>query len=392
MVESGRKPKVLIVDDTPENIQVLMETLKDQYTIVAAINGEKALQMAVAEPRPDLILLDIMMPGMDGYEVCRRLKADEQVQHIPIIFVTAKTEVEDETLGFELGAMDYISKPFSIPVVKARVKAHLELKILRDLEAIQRAKLETVLGILNSELAEAADYVKFLMPQPITEGPVMADWRFVPSTTLGGDSLGYHWLDEDSLAIYLIDVCGHGVGAALHSVSVLNVLRSRNLPNVDFRRPEQILASLNAVFPMHDHRDMYFTMWYGVYKPSSRLLTYASGGHPPALLIQDTTGNGPEIRELRTPNLFLGGLEGIDFEYEEVEIKPAARLYVFSDGVYEIMNENGPSWDFDDLKAYLEDSGDRGKSTMDDLWAHVRQIAGSETLEDDFSVLEIRIP
>ena len=392
MVEGSRKPKVLIVDDTPENIQVLMEMLKDQYTIVAAINGEKALKMAVAEPMPDLILLDIMMPGMDGYEVCRKLKADEQVQHIPIIFVTAKTEVEDETLGFELGAMDYITKPFSIPVVKARVKAHLELKILRDLEAIQRAKLETVLGILNSELAEAADYVKFLLPRPITEGPVRADWRFMPSTTLGGDSLGYHWLDEDSLAIYLIDVCGHGVGAALHSVSVLNVLRSRNLPNVDFRRPEQVLASLNAVFPMDDHRDMYFTMWYGVYKPSSRLLTYASGGHPPALLIQDTAGNGSEVRELRTPNIFLGGLNGMDFEYDEVDIKPEARLYVFSDGVYEIMNENGACWEFDDLKAYLEDSSDRGKSTMDDLWAHVRQIAGTETLEDDFSVLEIRIP
>jgi len=392
MVEGSRKPKVLIVDDTPENIQVLMEMLKDQYTIVAAINGEKALKMAVAEPMPDLILLDIMMPGMDGYEVCRKLKADEQVQHIPIIFVTAKTEVEDETLGFELGAMDYITKPFSIPVVKARVKAHLELKILRDLEAIQRAKLETVLGILNSELAEAADYVKFLLPRPITDGPVRADWRFMPSTTLGGDSLGYHWLDEDSLAIYLIDVCGHGVGAALHSVSVLNVLRSRNLPNVDFRRPEQVLASLNAVFPMDDHRDMYFTMWYGVYKPSSRLLTYASGGHPPALLIQDTAGNGSEVRELRTPNIFLGGLNGMDFEYDEVDIKPEARLYVFSDGVYEIMNENGACWEFDDLKAYLEDSSDRGKSTMDDLWAHVRQIAGTETLEDDFSVLEIRIP
>lgn len=392
MVETGRKPKVLIVDDTPENIQVLMETLKDQYTIVAAINGEKALKMALAEPRPDLILLDIMMPEMDGYEVCRRLKADEQVQDIPVIFVTAKTEVEDETLGFELGAMDYITKPFSIPVVKARVKAHLELKILRDLEASQRAKLETLLGMLNSELAEAADYVKFLLPQPITEGPLQADWRFVPSTTLGGDSLGYHWLDEDSLAIYLIDVCGHGVGAALHSVSVLNVLRSRNLPNVDFRRPEQVLASLNAVFPMDNHRGMYFTMWYGVYKPSSRLLTYASGGHPPALLIQDTAGNGSQIRELRTPNLIVGGLDGIDFEYDEVEIKPAARLYVFSDGVYEIMNENGACWEFDDLKAYLKDSGDRGKSTMDDLWAHVRQIAGSETLEDDFSVLEIRIP
>jgi len=391
-VEGGRKPKVLIVDDTPENIQVLMETLKDQYTIVAAINGEKALKMAAAEPKPDLILLDIMMPGMDGYEVCRRLKADEQMQHIPIIFVTAKTEVEDETLGFELGAMDYITKPFSVPVVKARVKAHLELKILRDREASQRAKLESVLGMLKSELAEAADYVRFLLPEPITQGPVTADWRFVPSTTLGGDSLGYHWLDEDSLAIYLIDVCGHGVGAALHSVSVLNVLRSRNLPNVDFRRPEQVLGSLNGVFPMDDHRGMYFTMWYGVYKPSSGLLTYASGGHPPALLIRDTAGNRSEIRELRTPNLFLGGLEGMDFKHDEVEIKPAARLYVFSDGVYEIMNEEGAYWEFDDLKAYLGESRDSLESPMDDLWAHVQQIAGSETLEDDFSVLEIRIP
>ena len=188
MVEGNRKPKILIVDDTPENIQILMATLKDQYTIVAAINGEKALKMAVADPRPDLILLDIMMPGMDGYEVCRRLKADEQARHIPIIFVTAKTEVEDETLGFELGAVDYITKPFSIPVVKARVKAHLDLKRLRDLEAIQRAKLEAVLERLNSELAEAADSAKFLLPQPITEGPLKADWRFVPSTTLGGDA------------------------------------------------------------------------------------------------------------------------------------------------------------------------------------------------------------
>ena len=177
-------------------------------------------------------------------------KPKSKCSDIPIIFVTAKTEVEDETLGFELGAVDYITKPFSIPVVKARVKAHLELKILRDLEAIQRAKLETVLGMLNSELAEAAEYVKFLLPQPITEGPLQADWRFVPCTSLGGDSLGYHWLDEDSFAIYLIDVCGHGVGAALHSVSVLNVLRSKNLQNTDFRRPDQVLAGLNAVFPM----------------------------------------------------------------------------------------------------------------------------------------------
>lgn len=389
-MEVIRKPKVLIVDDTPENIQVLMETLKGQYTIVAAINGEKALKLALTEPLPDLILLDIMMPEMDGYEVCRRLKSEESTKNIPVIFVTAKSEVEDETLGFELGAVDYITKPFSIPVVKARVKAHLELKRLRDLEVTQRAKLESVLINLNNELGEAADYVKSILPQPVTEGPIMADWRFIPSAALGGDALGYHWLDEDSFAIYLLDVCGHGVGAALHSVSVLNVLRSGNLPNTDFKRPEQVLAGLNKVFPMECHRDMYFTIWYGVYNRKSRLLTYSSGGHPAALLIEEASGEMPRVQELSTENLIIG-LGPIDFKVDEIEIKAEARICVFSDGVYEIMDENGAYWGFESLKDYLENSAAGDKSTMDDLWKHVQQVACTENLEDDFSVLEIWI-
>ena len=389
-MEVIRKPKLLIVDDTPENIQVLIETLKDQYTIVAAINGEKALKLALAEPLPDLILLDIMMPEIDGYEVCRRLKSQEATQNIPVIFVTAKSEVEDETLGFELGAVDYITKPFSIPVVKARVKAHLELKRLRDLEVTQRAKLESVLINLNNELGEAADYVKSILPQPVTEGPIMADWRFIPSAALGGDALGYHWLDEDSFAIYLLDVCGHGVGAALHSVSVLNVLRSGNLPNTDFRRPEQVLAGLNKVFPMECHRDMYFTIWYGVYNRKSRLLTYSSGGHPAALLMEQVSGEVPRVQELWTENIIIG-LGPTDFKVDQIEIKPDARLFVFSDGVYEIMDENGAYWGFEDLKDYLGNSVAVDKSTMDNLWEHVQKIACSESLEDDFSVLEIRI-
>lgn len=390
-MEVAGKPKVLIVDDTPDNIQILVEALKDNYTIVAAINGEKAMELAGAEPRPDLILLDVMMPGMDGYEVCRRLKSDEQLRNIPVIFVTAKSREEDETFGFELEAVDYITKPFSIPVVRARVKAHLDLKRLRDLEVIQRERLETTLDKLNSELAIAANYVRSILPQPVKDGPLKADWRFFPSTALGGDALGYHWIDENSFAIYLLDVCGHGVGAALLSVSVLNVLRSGLLRNADFRRPDQVLGGLNAMFPMADQGDMYFTIWYGVYNRLSRKLTYASGGHPPALLIQDVHGKAPEIQELITPNVFIGALAGIEFEYQEIQIEPEASLFIFSDGVYEIMNEDGSWWDLDGLKAYLADSFDTGNSIMDDLWAHVRQIGGSETLEDDFSFLELSI-
>ena len=123
---SGKKKTILIVDDTQENILLLSEVLESDYLTKAATDGERALKIASAAEPPDLVLLDVMMPGMDGYEVCKRLKANPGTRHIPVIFVTAMNEVEDETKGLELGAVDYITKPISPPIVKARVKAHLE--------------------------------------------------------------------------------------------------------------------------------------------------------------------------------------------------------------------------------------------------------------------------
>ncbi len=140
------KQKVLIVDDTPENIQVLMETLKEDYAIVAAINGEKALKMAAAEPAPDIILLDVMMPGMDGFEVCKKLKADKHTRDIPVIFITALTEAAEEAKGLALGAVDYLNKPFNPDLVKARIRNHLDLKRYRD-------RLETLVKERTRELA-----------------------------------------------------------------------------------------------------------------------------------------------------------------------------------------------------------------------------------------------
>lgn len=126
-ITPNRKPIVLIVDDTPMNIEVLSKTLGKGYEVRVATRGEKALEIARSKVPPDLILLDIMMPGMDGYEVCVQLKGDSVTAHIPVIFVTAKSDVEDETKGFALGAVDYITKPFHLPIVQARIQTHLRL-------------------------------------------------------------------------------------------------------------------------------------------------------------------------------------------------------------------------------------------------------------------------
>ncbi|MDJ0860887.1 MAG: two-component system response regulator [Gammaproteobacteria bacterium] len=127
MEKAESQPTVLVVDDVPENIDVLAGILRPEYKVKVSLNGEKALNLARTSPAPDLILLDIMMPGIDGYEVCRQLKADLTTRRIPVIFVTAKGEVRDEALGFAVGGVDYITKPVSPPIVQARVRTHLAL-------------------------------------------------------------------------------------------------------------------------------------------------------------------------------------------------------------------------------------------------------------------------
>jgi two-component system sensor histidine kinase ChiS len=149
-MEDFKKPKVLIVDDTPENIQVLMGTLKDDYAIVAAINGEKALKLAETEPRPEIILLDIMMPGMDGFEVCKRLKADDDTREIPVIFLSALDDTANKVKGFSVGAVDYISKPFQPQEVLVRVNTHLTLSRLKQ----SLAEKNDELRVYNEKLEE----------------------------------------------------------------------------------------------------------------------------------------------------------------------------------------------------------------------------------------------
>ena len=162
MTDTPQKQTILVVDDTPENLDVLTGILKGQYKVKVANGGERALQIAFASPPPDLILLDVMMPGLSGWDVCARLKADPKTHHIPVVFVTALGEVADEARGFELGAVDYITKPVSPPIVQARVATHLSLRNQAvHLEGLVRQRTEqlesTRLAVIN-RLGKAAEF------------------------------------------------------------------------------------------------------------------------------------------------------------------------------------------------------------------------------------------
>ncbi len=162
--------------------------------------------------------------------------------------------------------------------------------------------------------------MRSLLPPPL-QHQIKTDWRFIPSTQLGGDAFGYHWLDENHFAIYLLDVCGHGVGAALLSISVVNLLRSETLLQADFDDPSSVLAALNLAFQMEKHNNMFFSIWYGVYNRDKSEILYASGGHPPAILITGASGQEAKTFMLKTPGVVIGALPEPLFKMQVAKFK-----------------------------------------------------------------------
>lgn len=246
-----------------------------------------------------------------------------------------------------------------------------------------------VLKQLSHELSDATGYVKTVLPQPITSGPLLTDWRFIPSLSLGGDSFGYHWIDEDYFAMYLLDVSGHGWSAALLSVSVINVLRSHALPDTDFRDPQQVLFALNNTFPGEQHNDMFFTIWYGVYNLSSRQMAYASGGHPPALLFYGSPNEQLKVNQLRTPNFVIGGRRDAVYQGKTQLINRPSRLYVFSDGVFDITKIDGSIWGFNKFLEFMTKTFNAEHSVLEGILDYARGISQKEGFDDDFTILEI---
>ena len=239
---------------------------------------------------------------------------------------------------------------------------------------------------LERDLQKANSYVLALLPPPIDDGPLQVAWRFLPSAQLGGDAFGYDWLDDDTFVFYLMDVSGHGVGAAMHSVTVMNVLRQRALPQVDFADPAAVLASLNDRFQMDQHDGMYFTIWYGVYRLSARMLRCSAAGHHAAYLVPaDRTAAAP----LAIPDLMIGAMPDMTYEVREAPVAPGSTLYLFSDGCFEIVTKDGDQWTLRDFVPRLLDPAVPRTSEPDRLYALIRDRARPGLLDDDFSLMTV---
>ena len=380
--QPDQKKTVLLVDEAPANIQVVNSILKDIYKIRIATNGAKALELANATPPPDLILLDVMMPEMDGYEVCTRLKRDSQTRDIPVIFLTGQTEIEDETKGFEVGAVDYIHKPFSPAVVKARVQTHLVLRGIREQLALQ---LQTI----QKELETARQIQLSILPAevPKLEGLDIAA-RYIPMTSVAGDFYDFIMVDEKHLGILIADVSGHGMPAALIA-SMLKIALAAQVPHA--ADPAQVLSGLNqALCGKFQHH--YVTAAYLFVDIAKGTLTYAGAGHPPMLMWSPSSTG---VRGVEENGLFLGKFPWATYSSLELPLSADDWCLLYTDGIPETANHAEIEFGTERFREFLATGQSTSASQfadrlLEELSSWAARGVGEE-LDDDITLVAIHV-
>jgi sigma-B regulation protein RsbU (phosphoserine phosphatase) len=380
--------KVLLVDDQ----RIVGETVRRMLADVPGLefrfcaNPVGALREADAFA-PTVILQDLVMPGVDGIEMVRAFRGNPSTALTPLIVLSSKEEPTIKSEAFAAGANDYLVKlPDKLEVV-ARIRYHSNAYILRLQRDEAFAALHAQQQIIARELADAAAYVRSLLPTPMpSDAPVPSDWRFITCTSLGGDSFGYHWLQSNQLAIYLLDVCGHGVGPALLSVSAINTIRNQTLPGTDFAVPSQVLDGLNRAFPMEKQDGRYFTIWYGVLNPQTRELRYTAAGHPPAIAVApDGT-----VNRLGSPGMIIGAFPFAQYSDSTITLDAGSKLFVYSDGCYEVTNAADRMMTIEEFSGILAGSLQHPHQ-LDKVVSAVQQWQQHPDFEDDFSLVMLQV-
>ena len=374
--------QILLIDDDPNICLLLERTLKRSgYQVSCASKGEEGLAKAKAL-RPALIICDWVMPGMSGLEVCCHIKSIPELATTFFILLTSLGSVEDRVKGLNAGADDFLCKPIEMNELIARVRAGLRLhQLSQDLKEQKQ--------LLEAELTEAAEYVSSILPEPLQERSLTINSRFIPSRQLGGDGFDYFWLDNNHLALYLLDIAGHGLRAALPAIAIINLLRSRGLNRVNYYRPHEVLRGLNQTFQMTYRNDKYFTIWYGVYNRKKRHLVYASAGHPPAILLTPNQEYGFLANHLKTSGFPIGMFPDAIYMNDNVALDCFSKLYIFSDGVYEIEQDDGTILGLTNFIEVLKNYQTTSPGNLEELILSLQSHNSHPQFDDDLSIIEV---
>lgn len=371
--------RVLIVDDAKANLDILVEGLKADHKLSLALNGEMALQVAARTP-PDLVLLDIMMPGMDGYETCRRMREMPETADVPIMFLSSLEEVQNKTRGFEMGANDYLTKPFEMLEVKARVRSLLKAKAYSDavkeqLAADLRVAREIQMGMLPH------DFSAFDQAYGVNFGAVLE-----PAREVGGDLYGVCAASPERLMIFIGDVSGKGIPASMFMVRAVSIAR---LLAREITEPDRILTRLNEELSADNPSYMFVTFLCAVFEPATRRLTLSSGGHCYPLLLPREGEPRWLLNRLGTA---LGFEPDIKFDRMEATLGEGDTVVFYTDGVTEAFNAAREMYDSDRLLADAALlAGESASAIADGVLAKVREFASGAPQSDDIAILTFKV-
>jgi serine phosphatase RsbU (regulator of sigma subunit) len=375
---------ILVVDDTPANLQVLAGMLKDRgYKVRPVPSGKLALQAAQRDP-PNLILLDINMPEMNGYEVCQRLKADDTLKGIPVIFISALTEQLDKVKAFAMGGVDYLTKPFQMEELHARVETHLKLRRLQiELEEHSR-HLELARERLDRDLELARGVQRGFLPQSL---PVVPGYGFFahyePAYEIGGDYYDFIPLPRQRVAVLVGDLSGKGVAAALLMAKLSADARFCMLAESD---PAAAITRLNSLMNQLGITGRFVTLAAAVLDPASHTVTLVNAGHPPPLVYRRATQTVEEAISNDLAGFPLGVVDGFQYSSCQISLNPGDCILAFTDGVIEAMNIHDIQLQTNGVYAAVNGGNYAPQTLVEQVVRGVKQFTAGRSQNDDIAL------
>ena len=400
LTHEGKPASILIVDDTPANLEVLSKMLEERGYVTRPVTSGKMALLAAQNDPPDLVLLDIIMPEIDGYEVCARLKADETLKSIPVIFISALQETLDKVKGFRAGGVDYVTKPVQLEEVQARVETHLKLRRLevelqgfnQDLEALVESQKEHLVKQFReqarheAELNIACEMQRHFLPREL---PKCSKWefatRYVPTSAVAGDFYDIIPMSAARTCIVLGDVCGNGVPAALQMTRIMSYFR---IVAQTHDTPEEIMGFVNDLLAREWPTDTFATATLCVVDNEKPALSFCLAGHMAPCLLREATG---EVETIPMENGYpLSVVPGSSFRTHHLEAQAGEAFVLYTDGVTEARNAQGDMFTLDRLRAAMRGHTGSAESLAQRIVDAVQRFSGNDVQTDDLALMVIR--